>query len=323
MSEPAGNAAIAAMVAAFQPLLPPAVAGLPQPSLSVARAALRPSGIGNIIGTAPHGAIAAAEQHALHVTAVLRFMLWGFVASEADAAVTALTEQVFAQRTALTKQGFLRLDFDGSSPPEETRQPVAWRRFADYEVLYEFPYEDTGAAAGLILPIQAQETTTGTVWNIVGDFGRWDDAAAPIFSLRGPAVFTALAALSFFAPPGTPPDGSVTIARTFDGAPPPPAAADLADFLAQTTVPNNPVHNLAVSFASLTDLLARFAPDGTPLALGDRDNDGVPDLYQPARLAFPAPLILGGVADRLELSFSQAKFDRIGVLYLRAVRQGS
>jgi hypothetical protein len=329
MSAPAASDVLASMLAAFQPLLPAQVPGLPQPSLSMARAQLRPSGIGSIIGTVEHGAMGALEQHAIRVKAQLRFTLWGFVAAEVDQAVTALTGQVFAQLPALGAAGVLRLDFDGSSPPEETRQPVAWRRFADYDVLYESSYQDIGDAVGLILPIQAQEQASGTNWTIGGDFARWDDAAAPTFSLRGPARLAGLAALSFFADPLHPPAGGVAVTRSFDGAGPPTDAGTLAAFLAQTTAATTtaaavaPARSVFVAFASLADLLAQFAPDGAAFAMGDRDADGVPDQYVPTRLAFPAPLLLDHVADRLELSFSQPKFDRTGVVYLRALRQGS
>jgi hypothetical protein len=321
MTEPPINDVLAAMLAAFQPLLPAQIAGLPPPSLSMSRAHLRPSGIGNFIGMAPRGSIGAVEQHAIRVKAQMRFTLWGFIAAEVDQAVTALTGQVFAHQAALAAQGFLKLDFDSSSPPEETRHPVAWRRFADYDVLYETPYEDVGGAAGLILPVHAQEQATSTNWTVLADFVRWDDAAAPVFSIRGPATLIALAALSFFADPLTPPTGGVIVTRTFDGAEPPADAGTLAAFIAQTTAAA-PARNVFVTFASITDLLNQFAPDGAAFEMGDRDANGVPDRYVPTRFGFPAPLLLAHVSDRLELSFSQPKFDRTGVVYLRAVRQG-
>jgi hypothetical protein len=55
--------------------------------------------------------------------------------------------------------------------------------------------------------------------------------------------------------------------------------------------------------------------------MGDRADDGTTDIYQPSHLVFPAPLVLASVADRLELSYANAKFDQIAVVYLRAVRK--
>ena len=322
MPEPAASDVLTAMIGAFQPLVPTQIAGLPRPSLAVARAELRGAGIGNFIGGAPRGSIGAVEQLALWVRATIRFTLWGFVAFDVDDAVTNLTNAIFARRADLAAQGFLKLAFDASSPPEETREPVAWRRFADYDVLYEFPYEDVGGAAGLILPIEAHEDATGSGWRVLGDLGRWDDQSAPLLSIRGQAVLTALAALSFIADPLLPPTGGVTLTRTFDGAPAPADAGTLANFLANVTASSAPARNQLVSVASLSELLSHFAPDGAPLDMGDRNNDGIADRYSPSRLDFPAPLTLASVADRFELSFAQPKFDHIGVVYLRAIRRG-
>jgi hypothetical protein len=322
MGEPAASDVLGAMLTAFQPLLPGQVAGLPKPSLAISRAEFRNAGIGNFVGATPHGSVVSADLQAVRVKATMRFTLWGFVAFDVDDAVTSLTGNVLDQRDALMAQGFLKLSFDASSPPEETKQPIAWRRFADYDVLYEFPYEDVGGAAGLIRPVQAQETATAAGWKVLGDLGRWDDQEATTLSIRGQAVITELAALTFFANPLHPPTGSVTMTRTFDGAPPAGDAGSLAAFLANITESSAPARNQFVSFASLADLLARFTSDGTPIAMGDRNNDGIPDSYVPARLVFPAPLMLTSVTDRFEVSYSQTKFDQVGVLYLRAVRQG-
>jgi hypothetical protein len=320
MSEPALDTVLATMLAAFQPVLPAQVPGLPQPSLSMARARPRPSGIGNIIGMTAHGSIGMVEQHAVRVDAQMRVTLWGFAAAEVDQAVTALTAQIYARRDSLAAEGFLKLVFEGSSPPEETRHPIAWRRFADYDVLFETSYEDIDGAVGLIAPIRSQEQTTATGWLQSGDFGRWDDIAAPLVTLRGPATFIALAALSYLGSPAVAPSGSVTLTRSFDGAPSPTDAGTLSAFMALAAAP---APNVFVSFATISAMLAAFAPDGAAFAMGDREGDGTPDQYVPTKLAFPAPLPLPHATDRLELAFSQPKFDRAGVVYLRAVRLGS
>jgi hypothetical protein len=303
---------------ALKPFVPAQISGLPPPSLTVAKAEVRSSGIGNYIGTSPRGSIAAVEQHATRVQAVARFSLWGFAASDVEDGVTALNAQIFDKRKDLAAQGFLKLSFDGAVPSEQTKDTTAWRRFADYDLLYEFAYEDDGGAEGLILPIASQDTPTGAQWSTTADFGRWDDVAAPLFSLRGPAIFTELAALTFFA--AAAPTGIVTVKRTFDGAPAPADAGDLATFIAQTTASDAPERNVFVSFPSVSDLLAQFASDGPPFAMGDRESDG-PDVYQPSHLVFPAPLVLASVADRLELSYANQQFDQIAVVYLRAVRK--
>ncbi|SEE84743.1 hypothetical protein SAMN05444161_7426 [Rhizobiales bacterium GAS191] len=322
MAEPVPSDVLTAMMNALEPFVPAQVAGLPRPSLTFASAEFRAAGIGNCIGVSTRGSIGGVEQHAVRVQAVARFSLWGFAAFDVDQVVNALTTSIFAKRSDLQAQGFLKLSFDETTHMEQTRDSTAWRRFADYDTLYEFPYEDVGDAPSLILPIAAQETTTGDSLTITGNLGRWDDKAAPTLPIRGQQTITELAALSFFANPADPPTGSVTITRTFDGAPAPANAGTLPAFLSQITSSAAPARNVFVSFASVSSLLAQFTPDTTPFSMGDWDQDGIPDSYVPTHLVFPAPLALRSVTDRLELSYSQPKFDRTGVVYLRALRRG-
>ena len=322
MAEPNPGDVLTGMVGALQAFLPVQIPGLPLPSLSLARAELRAAGIGNHIGALTRGYVTATELQALRVEAVARFSLWGFVPADVDQAVTTLTGALFAKRADLAGQGFLKLSFEGSSPAEETKAPLAWRRFADYAMLYETTYDDVGGAAGLIRPVQADETGTGAAWSVTGDLGRWDDTAAPPLSIRGSATITGLTALNFTANPALPPTGCVTLTRTFDGAPAPSAVASLATFLSAVTNPVSPTRNLSVSFTSVAAMLAAFSPAGTPIAMGDRNGDGVPDSYLPSQLAFAAPLVLASVFDRLEFTYADPQFDRAAVLYLRAIRSG-
>lgn len=322
MGEPNLGDVLTGMVGALQPFVPAQIPGLPLPSVSLARAEPRAAGIGNYIGYLARGDVAATELQAVRVEAVARFSLWGFVPADVDQAVTALTGALLGKRADLASQGFLKLSFEGSSPVEETKAPSAWRRFADYAMLYEVSFDDVGGADGLIRPVQASEARTGAAWSITGDLGRWDDVAAVPLSVRGSATITGLTALSFVANPALPPTGGVTITRTFDGAQPPLAAGSFAAFLAGVTDPVAPTRNLSVSFASVAALLAEFALAGAPVIMGDRNADGIPDAYLPSTLAFPAPLVLGSVFDRLEFTFANAKFDQIAVLYLRAIPSG-
>jgi hypothetical protein len=56
--------------------------------------------------------------------------------------------------------------------------------------------------------------------------------------------------------------------------------------------------------------------------MGDRNADGVPDSYMPSQLNFSASLNLGTLEDRFEMVYTQPKFDRAAVVYLRALRTG-
>jgi hypothetical protein len=316
VAEPVASDVMAAMMGALQPFVPGQIAGLPKPGVTLARAEMRAACIGNFIGTPPIGSIGSVEQHAVRVKALARFSLWGFAAVDTDQAAADLNTAIFAKRTDLAAQGFIKLSLESSPPSEHNKDPAAWRRFADYEMLYEFPYEDVGGAASLILPINAKDTPTAAQWAVTGDLARWDDNAAPVFATRGAATIVGLAALTFIANPADPPTGKVTITRTFDGAPASADAGTLAAFLAQITASPSPARNVFVSFASLSDFLNAFTSDGTSIAMGDN-----PAKYDSSHLDFPAPLVLASVADRLELSYEHPQFDRSAVVYLRAVRK--
>jgi len=322
LPEPTPSDAVTALLNAFQTFVPPQGAGLPQPGLTVAKTQTRPAGIGNLIGGSTVDSIAPLERRAVRVQATARFSLWGFASFDVDQQITALNTSIFAQQSALAAKGFLKLSMESSGPPEFSNHSSAWRGLADYDVLFELPYDDVGGASSLILPISARETATASAWSIRGDLGRWDEVGAEPLSIRGPAIFSGLAALAFFPDPANKPTGGVTISRTFDGAPAPAAAASLADFLTQITSSPSPARNVSFSFGSVADLLAQFTPGTTPIAMGDRNADGVPDSYASSQLNFPASLTLGALEDRFEMVYPQPKFDHAAVVYLRALRTG-
>lgn len=322
MPEPTANDAVAAVLNAFKAFVPAQQAGLPQPGLTVAKTQIRSAGVGNLIGVSTAGSIASQERRAVRVQATARFSLWGVAALDVDEQTTALNASIFAQQDTLAAKGFLKLSMDARDPPEFSNHSSAWRGVADYDVLFELPYDGVGGASSLILPISTQETTTGDAWNVRGDLGRWDDGSAPILSIRGQATLSGLAALVFFADPANKPSGGVKLTRTFDGAPAPAVAASMADFLTQTTSGTPPARNVSVSFATVSDLLAQFTPGTGSITMGDRDANGIPDSYTSSQLNFPAPLELGAVEDRLELAYAQSKFDHVAVVYVRALRTG-
>ena len=319
--EPNLEDVLAQMVKDLQPFVPVQVGNLPAPSLSLASVEVRGAGIGNYVGMSADGTIATIEHHAIRVQALARFSLWGADPSTADEAVTGVNASIFAKRDDLLALGFLKLTFDGTASAEEMTGLGAWRRNADYNVLYEFPYQDTGGASSLIVGIPVAESAPDQQWTVRGDITRWDNHDAPPLSLRGPAAIAGIAALAFFPHSVQVPTGAVRITRTFDGAPAPADSGTLAGFIAQTTA-GTPARNVYVEFAALSALLANFTPDGSPFDLGDWNNDGIPDGYIPTRLDLPSPIVLPTIADRLELSYQQPPFDRVAVVYISASPQG-
>lgn len=309
------------MVGILQPFVPQQVANLPKPSLSLVRAEIRGAGVGNYVGMSTNGSIATVEHHAIRVQAVARFSLWGADPFAVDEAVTGLNASVFAKRDDLQSHGFLILTFDSTAPAEEVTGLDAWRRSADYNVLYEFAYTDTGGASSLLVSAPVDESIPDQRWTVRGDVSRWDNHQAPLLSVRGPATIVAVGALTFFPDESQEPTGAVRIARMFDGAPAPVNAGTLAAFVAQATA-SAPARNVYVELPTLSALLANFTPDGSPFDLGDWNNDGIPDRYVPTRLDLPSPIVLPTIADRLELSYQHPPFDRVAVVYIRASRQG-
>jgi hypothetical protein len=307
------------MTDVLKAFVPADVAGLPKPSFAVVQAELLPAGIGGYVGIRTHGAIATIERHAVRLKALVRYSLWGPDPLAVDNAVGALNAAVLSDAT-LAPSGFLRLTFDGTVASEQTATNV-WRRFADYHVLYEFPY-DADDSASLIVRIPVDETTTSESITITGDIARWDNKHAPVFSMRGPATYTGLAALAFVFDAALPPTGAVQIVRTFDGAPPPTPVLDFPTFVAQITATSSPARNLSLTFAKIGDLLALFSADPDSVPLGDWNEDGNVDHYVSSRFVFAQPLVLASVADRLELSYTPSPFDQTAVVYLRATRQG-
>jgi hypothetical protein len=76
---------------------------------------------------------------------------------------------------------------------------------------------------------------------------------------------------------------------------------------------------LSFTFANVGELLAFFTDDPELVELGA---EGAVDSYVSSRCVFPQPLVLGSLADRLELSYTPPPFNQTAVVYLRATRQG-
>jgi hypothetical protein len=258
--------------------------------------------------------------------AVVRFQLWAATPAEAETAIADLNARLLAGRDALWIAGVLKLALVDSAVAEFVTSVNAWRKTADYRLLYEFHYEDSDGAESLIakIPVQSdlealdspeRETTV-----VTGEMVRWDNEATPALVIRGPFNISSLAVLAFV--PGSAPTGTVTVKRTFDGAAGPATPHPTwAAFLAAVAGPNALERHAQISFASLADFLAEFTSAGDPVSLGDWNVDNVPDSYQAKALSIQPIIYLTSVLDRLEITYQGTKFDQVGVVYLRAQRK--
>jgi len=323
---PSLDQVVTAMLGRLDDYLPPPAPPLPEPSVSVVSMNERAVGLGNRRGTETRGSFAVVALKGIRLDSLVRFQLWAAGPAQAETAMTDLNSRLMADRDAMWGAGFLRLMLEVTPPADYVPAPVdAWRKQADYRVLYEYHYQDTDGAESLIarIPIHSDPEVRDSLQRettvVTDEMIRWDNEAAPPLVARGRFDVGGLSVLTFI--PSTAPSGTVTLTRTFDGAVGSPTVyLTLATFLAAVAGPDAPERHGQVTFASLGDFLAAFSAAGDPVMLGDWDLDGVPDSYQPRALALEPAIQLPGIADRLAVTYQATAFDQVAVVYLRATR---
>jgi hypothetical protein len=314
---------LADLLAEMRNRLPEALANLPEPNVSITSVSERALAIGNWRGNERRGAIADLALKGGRLDAVVRFQLWADEPILVDTAINELHGRLLAARDSLRAAGFLRLKAENTRSAESilVSGVNAWRKTTDYRVLYEFHFEDTDEAQSLIARIPVSiDSAFGESMVVTDDMAmaRWDDQAAPALVMRGRATLTALSAFAFTPDPV--PTGTVTLTRTFDGAPGAPTDLALAPFLAAAARSNAPERHARVTFPSLNGFLDVFTAAGDLVAMGDLDGDGLPDEYSPLILAFSPAIELQNSAERFEIAFQNAAFEKLAVVYLRTNR---
>lgn len=324
MSLPAAptlDTAVQAMINVLHTYLPAPGGAVPDPSVSVTSLTERTVGLGNFRGAGTSGPFPDLITKGIRLDAVTRFQLWASDPVAADAAVTSLASQLASTTTALWTQGFLKMTLESAPPPEVIPSLPAWRKYADYRVLYEYAYTDTGGADSLIAKIPIDlDGAFGETTTVTDAMVRWDAAAAPPLVVRGPITVNALGVLLWVSSP--PLTRSVTITRTFDGALGAPAAKpDLPSFLAAVAGTAPPERHASVTFATPNQLLPPPpVPDLGSIFMGDVDNDGIPDEYHPSRVELAPGIALPEPEDRLEVAYQSPLLEKTAVMYLRALR---
>jgi hypothetical protein len=322
------EAALADMLAEMRNLLPPPTAGVPEPNVSIASVSERALAVGNWRGNERRGTLSAAPLKGGRIEAVVRFQFWapndvdGHGPIPVDESINELHGRLLAAKETLRAAGFLRAKAETtqSAEPVFVPQVSAWRKTTDYRVLYEFHYQDDDDAKSLISEIPVKTNALpGELMTITNEMARWGDQAANALVIQGRARIAGLTALAFI--PGATPPGTVTVTRSFEGAPGLPTVhGSLADFLTAVAGANATQRHDSVTFASIGDFLAAFALAGEPVELGNPDPNqvGVLDSYIPLSLAFLLAVELPGPADFFSVTFSNSPFDPVAVVYLRA-----
>lgn len=311
---------LADLLAEMRDRLPPPLANLPEPNVSITEVSERSLAVGNWRGNEARGPLPGVALKGGHLDAAVRFQLWADEPTAVDTAMNELHGRLLAAKDELRAAGFLRLKADNttSAEPIFVAGTNGWRKTSQYRVLYEFRYEDTDGAQSLIARIPVRiNGAFGQSMMITDEMTRWDSQGTPALVVRGPFTLSGLSALVFVS--GTAPSGTVSLTRTFDGAVGVPTShPTLAAFLAAVAGPSPSERHARVTFASISDFLAAFSAAGDPVEMGDLDANGVPDKYNPLGLLFDPGIDLVTSADRFEIAFQNSAFDKLAVVYLRA-----
>lgn len=312
---------ISNMLKELSKYLPSPEPPLPDPGVSVVRVTEKTVGLGNHRGMDRRGSFAVVALKGGRLEVVVRFQIWSSEPGGVDTAIEQLHERLLNAMDELWADGFLRVAAEKTSLAEYVASLNAWRKTADYGVLYEFQYQDTDGAKSLIARIPIDIDSEYNVSTTVTDeMIRWDNETASPLVVRGNFNVGRISALAFVS--GTPPTGTISLMRTFDGAIGPPTSyPTLADFLTAVAGPDAPERHGQLTFSSLTDFLDAFSSVGDPITLGDWNEDGVPDEYEPRVLNLQPAIHLQDKADRLELMYQNNTFDQVAVVYLRATQR--
>ncbi len=281
-----------AVVADHLPALP---GSLPQPSVSATGVTERPLAIGNWRGMEPRGSFSAQALKGGRLEVGVRFQLWTTDPGDADLGIQKLQERLLAARDDLWATGFLRLTAKKTSLAEYVESLPAWRKTADYQVLYEFHYRDTDAEsliARILIDINSQY---GESTIVTDEMVRWDDLAAPALEVRSgvdrPFRVGTLFMLAFL-PDGW--DGSeVTVSASTGGT------------------------ALEHTFPSMRAFFEAFTLETGTVELGVNSYRAGSLVFP--NVNFPDPIMLKGGDDIFRISYAASAFDNNAVVYLRVL----
>ncbi len=306
--------AIHAMLLRLDDFLP--LPANPPSTVSLVSAEERPIGIGRSAGTIVQNALPVTLR-GLRVAATVRFQFWAAQVADVESALGNAIDQLLSQKDALVADGFLDLKLKSVSISEIVPSATAWRQVAEFDILYEFQYQHSDDAGGLIasVPIELRQSFGSAL--VTGDLVIWNSDAAPALRLEGRRDLVGLSTLGFL--PGVLAAGTVSLTRSFIGAAGPPTGfANLTDFLAATTG-SSPTHrHTRVIFASITDFLNAFDPPGDSIEFVDEL--GAPRAFTTRSKLFDPAIQMPLRNDSFEVAFSGATLGANQILYLRGIR---
>jgi hypothetical protein len=264
----------------------------------------RTVGLGNLRGTDLRASYPTILLKGGRLDAVVRFELWAADPASSSTAIVALQSRLLGARDTLRAGGFLSFATTNTSAAESVPTLNGWRQSIDLAVLYEYAYEDSDGAFGLIARIPAGiDSVIAESMLLTDEMEIWNHPdGAPAFvvdrescpDLSGPGLPISSLAVLAYLPTGW--DGhAVTITTSVGG-------------VARQQV-----------FPSVRNFVNSFALAAQPVYLGDNP-------YRAGTLAFPFlphfpdPLVIQRRSDNLRISYADAAFDNVdAVVYLRAL----
>lgn len=296
---------------------------LPGATFSIAGFTVKPVGLGNFRGNRSVGSLKLVELKGERIDARVRFSFMGATPEAVELDAQLLIDLVSSQLDVLKSLGFLTITLADSSDPAFIQGTGNWRKVVEYQLLFEYCYEDTGGADSLIarIPIHTGLDQTGLLPSedmlVTDKLVRWDNLSALGLELQGEMLINRLSALTL--DPSSIPAGSVTILRTFTGASGSPvSAASFPDFVSALIDPVSPSRHIQFEAASVVEFLNLFDVAGDEIELGDRDEDGIRDLYEPRVLTLGTPILLTSSQDLLTITYDGPNIGTAAVMYLQA-----
>lgn len=277
---------------------------LPQSSVSIVSLKERSLALGNSRGMQRLASFDARELKGGRLEAVIRYQLTGSDPDALETEIAALHGRLLAAKKELWTAGVLRFAAEETSPTEHIPDMNAWRKIADYNVLYEFHYNDAGGAESLItrIPVSIDGLYNESTL-IEGEIVRWDNTATPALEVKGNGS-QALAVKAIFM-----------LAFL-------PGAWDGSEVIISANIGGQNQNKNFENVRKFRDAFEWIKGEKWPevktyetVELGGKN-------YIPCSLAFPNPffpdpLVLKRKDDFFRISYSSPSFDSDAVLYLR------
>ena len=322
------DAAMSEVLSHLGPFVPPSVGGLPSNSVHLTAANGRPLALGGRRGTEYRLGFPVSALKGAHLDAGVRFMVWAAAPGDVDTLLEGVHSSLLAASDGLRASGFLKFDADGSSLAERVETESAWRKSADFKVLYEYRFQDSDDAESFLVRIpvrsdlEEEGSPDGTTETVVDQMRRWDDEGAASLVVRGglPGGGRVTGMTSFDFRPGGFAGDAVVVERLIANSPTAPTVfGTFDDFIDAVTAPQQPERHGRFTFAALADFLAALDPPGDPFFLGDWNEDAVLDQFVPRRRMFDRPVVLPTARDLFSLRYLAAALPSPGIIYLRVL----